>query len=243
MKSDFLDKIANLEVSLSEDGKLMTLAEEYLNDKDLTSFAENISLAKDYLQKAASVFVKNAAQFTEEDVAELAILAQSLDDSGDEVLQKQASVLDEILVSIGADPKAQMVFKKAESDEIERLRAKYQDTNHDEYTKAKEQMDKENEVSEAIKAIDKKVKKYRPLEASLNTRYSPDMPGVSLVRIGDGIWQCPITKKIYNFRDGYTSAKGNVVPGTDVANQTQNLGYRAQEHMNFSTRESALNGD
>jgi len=147
------------------------------------------------------------------------------------------------LMTIGSDPKARMAFKKAQDEEINRLRARYREQRGEEaYSVVKTQQDKENRVNEAVKAIDQKVKKYRPLEAPLSTRYSPDMPGVSLMRIGDNVYQCPVTKKIFDFRSGYTTAKGNKIPGGDVTNQTQHLGYQAQEHMNFSTREEALNG-
>lgn len=241
MKEQLISKINEILSLLREDGELMQIAERYLNDNSLASFSESLMIAGDELNKALQDFVHNAEMVNEQDIDELGALAQALDETGDPVLMKQASVLDEILITIGADPKAQAAFKKAQDDEIERLRAKYQDTNRDQYTRATEEHKKEINVNEAIKEIDRKVKKYRPLEASLSTRYSPDMPGVSLVRVGDGVWQCPITKKVYDFRSGYTTAKGNVVPGSDVSNQTQHLG-RAQEHMNFSTREELMNG-
>lgn len=242
MKEQLINKINEILNLLREDGELMQIAEQYLDDNNLANFSESLMIAGDELNHALQSFVQNSEMVNEQDIDELGALAQALDETGDPVLMKQASVLDEILITIGADPKAQSAFKKAQDDEIERLRAKYQDTNRDQYTKATEEHKKEINVNEAIKEIDRKVKKYRPLEAALSTRYSPDMPGVSLVRVGDGVWQCPITKKIYDFRSGYTTAKGNVVPGSDVSNQTQHLGYRAQEHMNFSTREELLNG-
>lgn len=240
-KEQLISKINEILAILGQDGELMQTAEKYLNNDSLNEFSGELLYAGDNIKKALEIFVHNAEMVNEQDIDELGALAQALDETGDPVLMKQASVLDEILITIGADPKAQAAFKKAQDDEIERLRAKYQDTNRDQYTKAREEHRKEINVNEAIKEIDRKVKKYRPLEASLSTRYSPDMPGVSLVRVGDGVWQCPITKKVYDFRSGYTTAKGNVVPGSDVSNQTQHLG-RAQEHMNFSTREELLNG-
>jgi hypothetical protein len=224
----------------SSNGTFLKEAESFLNDEDLVKFAIALNQAASILTEASSL-LNGKEGLTEEDVGELGILASELDKSGDPILQKQASVLDEILLTIGSDPKAQGAFKKAQEDEIERLRIKYRDTNHDEYTKGREQSHKELNVNDAIKAIDAKVKKYRPMESALSTRYSPDMPGVSLVRVGEGIWQCPITKKIYDFKAGYTTAKGNVVPGSDVSNQTQQLGFRAPEHSNFSTREEILN--
>lgn len=242
MKEQLISKINEILSLLGHDGELMQIAERYLNNDSLADFLGELMMAENAINRALRDFNKNAEMVNEQDIDELGALAQALDETGDPVLMKQASVLDEILITIGADPKAQAAFKKAQDDEIERLRAKYQDTNRDQYTRATEEHRKEINVNEAIKEIDRKIKKYRPLEASLSTRYSPDMPGVSLVRIGDSVWQCPITKKIYDYRSGFTTTKGNVVPGGDVSNQTQHLGYRAQEHMNFSTREELLNG-
>lgn len=241
MKQELTDKIAELKDIVDEDGDLMVIAEKYLNDYNLEQFALELRIVVDHLDRAKKLFEANAEEMTEENIDDLGALAQALDESGDSILMKQASVLDEILMTIGANPKARGAFKKAEQEEIDRLRAKYNDTNKDYYTKAREEHKKEINVNEAIKAIDNKVKKYRPLEASLSTRYSPDMPGVNLMRIGEHVYQCPVTKKIYDFKSGYTTAKGNIVPGSDVSNQTQHLGFRAQEHMNFSSREDALN--
>lgn len=238
MELETLKKMAR--VLLDSDSDILTEAEEHLNNKDLILFATLLAEAGERLADAAK-FIQANKTITETHVEHLAAVAESFDESGDPEMQKTASVLDEILLTIGSNPKNQMAFKKAEQEEIDRLRAKYDNTNKDYYIKAREEHKKEIDVNEAIKSIDSKVKKYRPLEASLSTRYSPDMPGVSLMRIGESVYQCPVTKKIYDFRSGYTTSKGNVVPGSDVSNQTQHLGFRAQEHMNFSTREEALN--
>ncbi len=53
---------------------------------------------------------------------------------------------------------------------------------------------------EYIKEYDKKVKAYKPLEAPLSTRYSPNMPGVSFIRISDDVYQCPITGEKFDYK-------------------------------------------
>ena len=235
-----LHKLATM--LINENNDLLVEAEQHLNDEDLTLFAAILTEAGEKVAEAAKLVASKQQVLTELEVEELGALAQSLDDTNDPVLQKQASLIDELLITVSADPKAQMAFKKADDEEIQRLRAKYQDTRgHHEYHVAKEQHDKENHVNEAIKSVEQKIKAYRPLEAPLSTRYSPDMPGVSLVRVGDNVYQCPVTKKIYDFRAGYTTMKGNKIPGSDVSNQTQHLSRQVQEHMNFGTREEALN--
>lgn len=157
-------------------------------------------------------------------------------------LEKMASVLDEILLTIGAPKGALNKIKNAEDNEVDKLRAKYrEEASVKAYSGAKEQEAKNNNTDEALKAIEKGVKAYRPNEHALSTRYSPDMPGVPLMRIGDGIFQDLITKKIYNFESGYTDNEGNKIPGGSVSNQTQQLGDRLPEHSNFSSREQILN--
>lgn len=234
MKQELFNKLSEIKHLADKDGPIMVIAERYLNDYNLENFASKLSTVTSLVQDLEDLFTNNASKMSEEDVEELAALATALDESGDEVLMKQASVLDEILISIGSDPKAQKAFKQAEEQEINRLKAKY--NNKDMKIVAKEGDYQEK----ARKAIDENVKTYKPMEASLSTRYSPDMPGVSMVRISEGVYQCPVTKKIFDFRAGYTTVNGNKVPGTDVSNQTQGFDFGGQ-HMNFSTREDALN--
>jgi len=157
-------------------------------------------------------------------------------------LEKVASVLDEILLTIGTPKGAVSKIKNAEDNEVEKLRAKYRAESSEKiYSEAKIEHDKQNKSDEAIKAINDRVKEYRPNEHALSTRYSPDMPGVPLMRIGDGIFQDIVTKKIYNYEAGYTTVEGDKVPGGSVSNQTQQLVDRLPEHSNFSSREQILN--
>ncbi len=172
----------------------------------------------------------------------IASLASVLDQSEDPSIQKVASLLDDILLTIGAPKGSLTAIKNAEDNEIEKLRSKYRSEQLEKlYTEGKIQQDKENGSDEAIKAIEHSVKSYRPNEHALSTRYSPDMPGVSLMRIGDNVFQCPVTKRIYNYESGFTNLNGDKVPGGSVSNQTQQLGDRLPEHSNFSSREQILN--
>jgi len=224
------------------ESELMVAAEQG-GEEVLSRVADALASCAVILKMAADDTDGIEPDFTPEQLMEMAEVATAFDASGDELLRKQASVIDEILLTIGSKKNSIAKFKAAQDAEIERLRQQYRDQAlEDSYTKAKEQQDKDNGAEEAVKAIDKKVKQYRPLETSLSTRYSPDMPGVQLMRIGDNIYQCPISKKIFNYNAGFTTANGNKVPGSSVENQTQQLGFRTPEHMNFSTREEVLNG-
>ena len=251
MKTELIEKLKELGSMLSDpDGDIMRSAEGSLDNEDLGQFAHallgaasGIGAALELVSnKGKEVIDTDGESISEESIDELGALAQALDDTDDEILKKQASAIDELLMTIGANPKVKGAFKKAEDEEIQRLRAKYRDdAGEREYKDVKAQLDKENNAAEAIKAVEQRIKRYRPLEAPLSTRYSPDMPGVSLARIADSVYQCPVTKKIYDYRSGYTTVKGNKIPGSEVSNQTQHMGELAQEHMNFSTREDTLN--
>jgi hypothetical protein len=238
MKNEFLNKISDIIKDLESDGALMEIAEKYLDDEGLVELAEELASSIECLEKAKELYEDKAESFNEDDVDDICDIAQALDESGDPELQRTASVLDEIILTIGADKKIKSNFKKAQEEEIDRLKKKFNDNvNENLYSNADKE---ESYINEAIKDIDRKVKKYRPLESSLSTRYSPDMPGVPLIRISDGVWQCPDTKKIYDYRNGFTTDKGNVVPGGDVSLQTD-LDNLAEGRSMFSTREDILN--
>lgn len=55
---------------------------------------------------------------------------------------------------------------------------------------------------------------------SLSTRYSPDRVGVQARRIADGVVQDPITNKIYDWNEGFTTEDGQVFSGGSVALQS-----------------------
>lgn len=54
----------------------------------------------------------------------------------------------------------------------------------------------------------------------LLTRYSPDYPGVMLYRVSDGVYQDMLSKKVYDFKNGFVSDTGIRYYGGSVALQT-----------------------
>lgn len=212
----------------------------------LTKMSEAQQEAVETLQQVLSEIEQDIPEPTEELTTEslerVAALADELDSSEDLNLQKYASVLDQILLTIGAPPGAKTAFKQAEDKEVERLRNKYREQAVEDYYKApSEKLDEKIKAADTIKTIKDSIKQYRPLEAPLSTRTCPEHPGSPLQRIGDCVYQCSLDKKVYDFKSGYTSLKGNKVPGGDVSQQTQSLGDRAPDHMSFDTREGRLN--
>lgn len=231
---------------------VLVLAEETDNDIVIGIVARVLTVAQNELNEAIATLETALAEIeqempvseelTSENLESVAALADELDNTEDPDLQKYASVLDQILLTIGTPKGAQEAFKRAEDKEIEKLRTKYREQAIEEYyKKPTEKLDEKIKEADTVKAIKDSIKQYRPLEAPLSTRSCPEHPGSPLQRIGDYVYQCSLDKKVYDFKSGYTSLKGNKVPGGDVSQQTQSLGDRAPDHISFDTRESRLN--
>lgn len=174
------------------------------------------------------------SNLTAEALDELADLATTLDESDDPNLKRTASVLDELLLTIAAPPAYAAQFKEAEDNHINSLKQRYQSP--------QEELDEVNKVADAKKAIEGSPynKEYRIMEHPLSARSCPDHAGAQMSRVGEGMWQCELDKKVYNYQTGYTDERGNKVPGGDVAAQTPN--EYPEAHSIFDTRESRLNG-
>jgi hypothetical protein len=229
------EKLLTLANWLADEPNELLIAAEG-DETCLNIVAEALIKAADALQTAASevseIEPEVESVITPEALEEMAAIAQAFDESGDELLKKQASVLDEILLTF-ATPKGLIYkLKQAEDDRIEQLKKKYKEV--------KPQHDEINKVSDALQDIEKSpvYKQYRILEAPLSTRTCPDHPGALVARVGEHTWQCQLDKKVYNYDSGFTTMQGNKVPGGSVDQQTPN--YHDMGHMIFDTRESKL---
>jgi len=198
------------------------------SDKELTDNIEDLTEITESLQK----YLANDYQsvINEDSIDELGALAQAFDDSGDEFLKKQASVIDEILMTIAAPSGLKAQAARIENSRIEELKKKYNQTN----------TDLKSKLGDSIEAVKKSpmYKQYRPLEAPLKTRYCPDHAGVMASRIAEDTYQCELDGKTYNYAVGFKTDKGKIVPGTSVENQSQ-MEFPSGEN-NFETRESRL---
>lgn len=201
---------------------------------------EGLRGAKKYLEDTIGILDEYLEELTPEKLASLATLASELDKTGDPVLVRQASVLDEILLTIGASKSQVAALKAAQDEEIKKIKAQAESKLEDPYVIAKQLLDKYNNIDEAKKALNG-IKTYRPMEAPLNTRTCPDHPGAQMSRVSEGTYQCSLDKGIYNYYGGYTTLNGNHVPGGTVSNQTQSLFDRPNEFTSFETREGKLN--
>lgn len=198
--------------------------------------AESCVLAAALLKNAADQVLAmeppEESKITPDAIDGIAALAAVFDASGDLGLKKQASVLDELLLSIAAPPNAYAERKDLQDQRLFSLKSKYEDP-----SKA---LHEANKIAESEKAIEKSnmTKNYRVMEAPLSTRYCPDHPGVQISRVGEHMWQCELDKKAYNFETGFELNNGAKVPGGDVNQQTQ--GTEIPYYSLFDTREGRL---
>lgn len=218
----------------SPNNEAMMLAEQ--DEKCMEIVAESCVLAAELLKTAADEIdiLEPPADslITPESVMETAALAAILDQSGDPALQKMASVLDELLMTVAAPPGAVAEKKAAENQRLEELHKKYQ--------QPRETLRDYHKLGDAEKAIEKSnfTKDYRILEAPLSSRTCPDHPGAQMGRVGEHVFQCELDKKTYNYEIGYVLNSGEKVPGGDVAQQT--MGLEIPFHAIFDDRNSRL---
>lgn len=230
MKSrELLEKLAQSLLDPCSD--LLVLAEQ---EGTLPIIAAAVVETVEIFRKASEEILE--ASITPEFLDEVAAIATAMQNSGEPELIKEASMLDELLLTFGT-PQAEITKAKSAQDAtIEKIKGQ-----QDPFKKVKEEQDKDNKVEEARKLIADAIKKYRPLEHPLSTRTCPDHPGALMIRVADDVYQCAMDKAIYNYITGFTTMKGEKVPGGDVANQTQALFERPNEHTSFDTREHRLN--
>lgn len=229
------DKILVIASWLESDNELLadTKAAEHLDRMALT-FVYAAESLKDLASEIKQT-EEETSLVTPESLEEMAAVATAFDASDDELLKKQASVLDEILLSLSAPRDYIFNFKKAEDAKIEQLKKKYREP--------KLEADENNKVSEAIDAIEVSpyYKSYRPLQAPMSTRSCIDHPGAQLMHVGDNEWQCSLDHKVYNYDTGFETLTGKKVPGGSISEQTPK--DQQEAHIMFDTREQKLYGD
>lgn len=217
----------------NSDNEMMLLADH--DDNCLEIVANTCANVSSMLRKAASETDKiepEESHITPENLTNLANIATAFDASGDAELKKQASLIDELLLTIAAS-KDYLKNKKAEEDgRTSDLKKKYEDT--------KKKLDKSHKIEELDKKLDKSQYLEEPEinDFGLKSRYCPDHPGVQVMRISETAVQCPLDKKVYDYEAGFKLKDGRTVPGTNIQNQTK-LDHFQQASL-FSSREERL---
>ena len=166
-------------------------------------------------------------------VEKIAKLASALDMSSDASMQKQASVIDELLLGVAAPSDWAANFKAAQSKKLDEIKKVYQGTN--------EKIHEVIGVEDAKKAIDKSEynKEYELPKTGLSTRVCPDHFS-PMARVGENVFQCPLDKHVYDFNAGFTDEQGvkHKPAGSDaIAMQTKR---DSQFHQIFDNRQERL---
>lgn len=182
-----------------------------VKDEDLDTVAASLVFASMALKNAAEN-ISEESEITPEKLDDLAALADVLDLTEDEFLKKQASVLDELLLTIAAPKNAIAEFKEREKQRLEDMKARYDLKSYE-----------ADKIADAKKAIEASpaMEPYKASEMPLKTRSCPDHAGIGIIRIGDDIWQCELDKKKYDYANGYTLYNGTKIPPSSVSNQSK----------------------
>jgi|LauGreDrversion4_2_1035121.scaffolds.fasta_scaffold08190_7 hypothetical protein len=171
--------------------------------------------------------VEEKEEVTPKDLEAVAALAEEFSKSSDNLLRRQASVLDQVLLTF-AVPEAREEEKRAYEAKISEIKK-----NLNNKSENSEQVKVSFKADEIAKVVDKNIKEYKPLEAPLKTRSCIDHPGHQLIRVTDDVYQCSLDKKTYDYKHGFTTLKGNKVPGGDIALQSQTA-YNAYVNVPMS---------
>ena len=198
-KSELLKLAEELE---DPDNKTLVSAE----DEELDKTAEMLVRAASYLRLAADEIgeiVPEPDTITHEKLDEMALAATILEQSDNPILQKQAAVIDDLLITL-ASPKNAFLFSQADhNDRISELKKKYQEGRE-------RQHEMDGTGKEAVSAIEKSPvykqyddpKNLRPLQSILSQRTCIDHPGVPVSRTGENEVTCSMDHKIYNYSEG-----------------------------------------
>ncbi len=213
----------------------LTLVED--NDKMLEAVATSLVSAGEILRMGAETALQispEANALTPEKLDELNAIITAFDLSGDPELQKTASVLDELLMTVCAPSGEMATYKQAQMDRLDVLKRDYEG--------ARDALNEANHVKESLKAIEKSpfFEKVRIMDHALNTRTCPDHPGAQMARVGEAMWQCAMDKKVFNYTSGYITERGEKVPGQSVSAETPD--FWAQPQAMFDTRQDRLSG-
>jgi hypothetical protein len=216
----------------SQDNELLMEASEEHLDSLALSLVQASDVLKEVAEEIKATEPVTPSLITPESLEEMAAVAAAFDKSGDPLLEKQAAVIDEILMTLSTPKDYTFNFKKAEEDKIDTLKKKYKTP--------KEELDENIGVKEALDALKKSptFKEYRPLEASLSARTCFDHPGAPLARIAEGTWQCSLDHKVYNYDVGFTTLHGDKIGGGSVSEQTPK--YQEEGHQMFDHRDGRL---
>ena len=167
----------------SPDNEVLLLA-EYDNEclkVAVESCIEAAFILKNAAEKVDDIEPPEESNITAESLDGLAQIATAFDTSGNLDLKKQASVIDELLLTIASPPNIFAERKDLEDNRLEELKKRYQ--------QPRKELEKINKIVDSVNAIEKSdfMKDRKIIETSLNTRTCPDHPGAQMARKDDCI--------------------------------------------------------
>jgi len=220
----------------SPENEALMLAE--YDDKCLEAVAETCCAAAEILRMGAEqadlIEPPTETSLTPEKLDHLNSIISAFDRSGDADLKKTADVMDDLLLTLASPPDWASNYKLTEWNRLEALKQTYDDTRKQTHELAG--------VKESAKAIDKSpmFKEVRIMDHALKTRTCPDHAGAQMARVGENQYQCSLDGKVFNYSNGYTTERGEHVPGESVSAQTPT--EWPQPMSMFDTREDRQMG-
>lgn len=212
--SDMLKSIASWLENPDNEAFVISEYDENCLNIVANSCIEAASILRNAADQVDLIEPVEESKINSDSLDKLAAIAETFDESEDPELKAQASVLDELLLTIAAAPD---LLSQKKADENKRL-----DDLKRQYEKATKEFKEDIREKEALKAIkESKMTEAEIYQGGLSTRTCPDHPGAQMMRVDDQTWKCGLDGKNYNYFSGFTLDNGMKVPGGDVANQTK----------------------
>lgn len=189
-------------------------------DDDSLNIAAKASIIAAEVLKKAAVDIQLTSGITDtnkysKDVIDamndLRALADEFDASGNDQLMKKAGLLDEILITMASGVEEKQELEKKFNKKIADIKERIKNNKT------------EKTIVTAERDEKKDSKKLRPLEAPLQSRYCPSCHAGQMSRLRDDVWYCSTCSNQIDYKEGYTTIKGNKVPATSVGDQTSGL--------------------
>lgn len=235
--ADFLDSKGEFDAASEIDDLIQKHAVETVsNTADASDDESMTDLSQKILQSLTEIEQKMNEQVT------VQMSPQKRQAELNVVFQKLARVANE-LDKTGARKEADMIdefLSKHAKKDLETDQNKGYDSKHNHSLLVREPKKKQERANEG--GEEHSVHNYKQTNTkSLSTRYCPDHIGVTLARVGDCSYQCPLDGQVYNWEIGWKDQDGVQHPGGSVAAQTpDSTGYEAP-HRLFDSRDSTIN--
>jgi len=237
IKQDIMQKIQELFENPDEETghDLISIIEEFIKTqpKQPMSDEQAVEQVKEYEQQIGvpqGGWPDNPQHMLQATFQKLTELADRLDKVG---ASAEADLVDGFIRKYSTDLEYQ---GEGDTEQSKRYDAKYHHALQVREPKTKqERVDREGREKHHVHT------QQQVAAGGLSTRYCPQHVGVSMGRVGESTYQCPLCREIYNWETGWTDHDGNEHPGGSVAAQTPDSSGYAIPHRIFDSRENISN--